>query len=94
MSLEVEGPAPPGDRPEDAAAGKQLIDASIVSTPRAYCVIMATPYGKERQRVFLSLHSAVQAVERTRKRGLQAELILVKLVPVTGDLDVDGGELP
>jgi hypothetical protein len=57
----------------------------------AYCVLAYTPYNRTYRRLFLSLHSAVQAVERTRKRGLQAELILCQLVPVTADLDIDGG---
>ena len=42
------------------------------------------------RRLFLSLHSAVQAVQRARKRGLQAELILCRLVPIQADLDFDG----
>ena len=50
-----------------------------------------TPYDRTYRRLFLSLHSAVQAVERTRKRGLKAELILCRLVPIqVADLDIDG----
>jgi hypothetical protein len=79
---------------ESQAATKQL-DASIL-TPAAdiapaYCVLAHTPYDRTYRRLLLSLHSAVQAVERARKRGLQAELILCKIVPVQADLD--GGEL-
>jgi hypothetical protein len=79
----------PKDRPE-AAATTQLNAASL-PIDSAYCVVAITPYDRPRRRVFLSLHSAVQAVERTWKRGLPAELILCKLVPITvADLDLDG----
>jgi hypothetical protein len=55
-------------------------------------VLAYTPYDRTYRRLFLSLQSAVQAVERTRKRGLHAELVLCKLVPVATDLDVDPTE--
>jgi hypothetical protein len=73
------------------AAGGMSAPPSLPAAP-AYCVIMTTPYDKTRRRVFLSLHSAVQAVQRTRKRGLAAELILCRLVPIQAELDLDGGE--
>jgi hypothetical protein len=93
VTLEATAPAPEGDRhpSENTVAAKQP-DKPSLSEPRAYCVVMRTPYDRELQRVFLSLHSAVQAVERARKRGLQAELILCRLVPL-GTADLDGGEL-
>ena len=62
-------------------------DGDSLSIGSAYCVLAHTPYDHKYRRLFLSLHSAAQAVERARKRGLQAELILCKLVPVQADLD-------
>jgi hypothetical protein len=80
-------PAPEEDRPSpnNQVAAKQPSGSSLpINT--AYCVLAYTPYDRTYRRLFLSLHSAVQAVERTRKRGLKAELILCRLVPVTADL--------
>jgi hypothetical protein len=68
----------------------ELLPGHVADIADAYCVVAITPYDRQRRRVFLSLHSAVQAVERSRKRGLPAELILCKLVPVQADLDLDG----
>jgi len=89
------GPSPEGDRPspDNTAAAKQPDRDSLPIGP-AYCVLAYTPYDRTYRRLFLSLHSAVQAVERTRKRGLKAELILCRLVPVTADLDIDGEMAP
>jgi hypothetical protein len=53
----------------------------------AYVVLMIIRDGTPRRKVYLDLGHARAAVERTRKRGLLAELVLVRLVPVTGDLD-------
>jgi hypothetical protein len=56
-------------------------------------VVLTTTYGTLRRRVYLSLHHAVQAVQRTRERGLHAELILCRLTPVAADLDDAWSEL-
>ncbi|MFY0406912.1 hypothetical protein [Solicola sp. PLA-1-18] len=37
------------------------------------------------RRVYMSLHSAVRALERAEERGLTAKLMLCALVPVGGD---------
>jgi hypothetical protein len=55
----------------------------------AYCVYLHTPYDRRYRRLFLSLHSAVQAVERAKKRGLKAELILCRLTVVEA-VEVNG----
>ena len=92
MDLEVDRAGPPGDRPEDAAAAKQLIDASILPRTAAnlpgYVVLMITRYGTPRRRVYLDLGAARTAVARARGKGLHAELVLAKLEPVTADLDL------
>jgi hypothetical protein len=89
MNLQVEGPAPEENRPEDAAAAKRLIDASILepALADAYCVLLTTAYGNTLRRLYLSLHSATAALQRAKRRGLPARLVLCKLVPVvTTDL--------
>jgi hypothetical protein len=88
-----------GPVPEDQPSADDQVAATQPDEPSlpidsAYCVVAITPYDRPRRRVFLSLHSAMKAVERARKRGLQAELILCKLVPIQADLDLDGGEQP
>jgi hypothetical protein len=80
------------DRSRPAEGGSEtMTPAKVVdhSLPiaSAYCVLAYTPYDRKYRRLFLSLHSATQAVERARKRGLQAELVLCRLVPVAADLD-------
>jgi hypothetical protein len=76
----------------NAAVDTTLPNAAEIAD--AYIVVVVTPYGQPRRRPYLSLHSAVQAAQRARKRGLQAELILCKLVPIPADLDADfdGGD--
>jgi hypothetical protein len=81
------------DRSRPAEGGSEtMTPAKVVdrSLPidSAYCVLAMTPYDRQRRRLFLSLHSAVQAVQRARKRGLQAELVLCKLILIQADLDL------
>lgn len=84
-------PVPLGDRPTpDNTTATTQADKSSLPVDSAYCVLALTPYDRTYRRLFLSLHSAVQAVERARKRGLQAELILCKLVPIRADDDGGG----
>jgi hypothetical protein len=93
VSLETTRAAPEGDRPpsNNQVAATQPDRDSLPIGP-AYCVLAYTPYDRTYRRLFLSLHSAVQAVERTRKRSLNAELLLCRLTPVQA-VDLDGGEL-
>jgi hypothetical protein len=94
MTIKATGPAPEEDRPSpnNQVAATQPDRDSLPIGP-AYCVLAHTPYDRTYRRLFLSLHSAVQAVERTRKRGLKAELVLCRFVPIgVTDLDIDGGD--
>jgi hypothetical protein len=52
----------------------------------AYVVVVVSPYGQPRRRVYLSLHHATQAVQRAHAKGQPAHMVLCRLVPVTGDL--------
>jgi hypothetical protein len=98
VNLEVTEPVP-RDRPAeiDHQAAAKPLEASILAKAAdladAYCILAVTPYGRQRRRLFLSLHSAVAAVKRARERGLPCELILCRLVPLDG-ADLDGGEQP
>jgi hypothetical protein len=90
MSLEVAGPAPPGNRPESQAAAKQLDTPSLppaADIEAAYIVIVVSPYGTPRRRPYLNLHHAAAAVSRARGKGQRAWLVLCKLEPVAADLD-------
>jgi hypothetical protein len=78
------------EAPSDGLSSAILSPAADIAD--AYCVLAHTPYDRQRRCVFLSLHSAVQAVERSRKRGLPAQLILCRLVPVQADLELYGGD--
>jgi hypothetical protein len=64
--------------------------ADIESACQAYAVLLLTPAGKYRRRVFLSLHSATAAVQRAQDKGQPARMVLCKLVPVAADLDLGG----
>jgi hypothetical protein len=70
--------------------GDSLPTAADIAS--AYVVVVFTPAGKYVRRVFLSLHSATAAMQRARKRGQPAEMVLCRLVPVAADLGVDGGD--
>lgn len=59
-------------------------DTTTVAALKGYGVIVLVPGAAEprgRRRLFLSLHSAQRAVERAAARGLDAHLVLVRLVP-------------
>jgi hypothetical protein len=56
-----------------------------------YVVLMITRYGMPRRKVYLDLGHARTAVDRANDNGQQAELVLVRLTPVTADLDGEVG---
>lgn len=59
-------------------------DTHTVAALRGYAVLVHVPGAAEvrsRRRLYLSLHSATRAVERAEARGLDAQLVLVRLVP-------------
>ena len=95
MKLEVAGPAPPGNRPESQAATKPLDTpslplADIASACESFVVLVYTPTGKYRRRVYLSLHSATAAVRRAQDKGQPVRMVLARLTPVAADLDLGG----
>jgi len=91
MTAQVQGPAPPGNRPGVKAAAKQL-DAPILTPANlpAYCVLLITKYGRPNRRVYLDLGAARTAVARAHAKGQPGELVLCRLEAVTADLDIDG----
>ena len=60
----------------------QTIAAALVTG--VHVVIVETPAGKYRRRVYLSLDSAQKAADRAIMAGHQSSLILCKLMPVMG----------
>jgi hypothetical protein len=80
-------PGDEGGSEKTIATVTTIISASDIAD--AYCVVVVS-YGHPRRRLFLSLHSATQAVKRAQKRGQPAELILCKLELITASLNVDG----
>ena len=70
--------------PDDGLSGATLPFAADITD--AYIVVLITPRDKILRRPYLSLHSAQQALQRARKRGQPAELVLCRLVPVAADL--------
>jgi hypothetical protein len=68
--------------------------ADIASACQAYAVLLLTPAGKYRRRVFLSLHSATAAVQRAQDKGQPVRMVLCRLHPVAVDLDLGGERTP
>ena len=59
-------------------------DLHTVAALTGYAVLVTVPTDPEprvRRRLFLSLHSAQRAAERAESRGLDAQLVLVRMVP-------------
>jgi hypothetical protein len=50
-------------------------------------VIVVSPYGNPRRRLYLSLHHATEAVRRAHAKGQPAHMVLCRLEPVAADLD-------
>jgi hypothetical protein len=62
----------------------------IESACEAFVVLVFTPDGKYRRRVFLSLHSATAAVQRARAKGQPVRMVLCQIEPVAADLELAG----
>lgn len=48
----------------------------------AYVILVTTTEGRTRRRVYMSLHSALKAKERTEAKGHHFDMVLAELVPV------------
>lgn len=69
-----------------------LLDAETAARycAGAFCVVVETPSGHLRRRVFLTLKAAEHAVDLTEKRGQQAVVLLAELRPLYA---VEAGQL-
>jgi hypothetical protein len=76
--------------PTDPTEASVTPSADIGAACEAFVVLLITPAGKYRRRVFLSLHSAAAAVQRAKDKGQPVRMVLCRLVPVAPDLDLDG----
>lgn len=76
MTAEVTEPVP-RDRPaaNDHQAAAKPLDGSSLAEP-CFVVLVTTPAGKTRRRAFLSLHAATAAVQRARRRGEPAYIVV------------------
>jgi hypothetical protein len=83
------GPAP--NTLADGALGVDSILEQPSDTAAAYVVIVVSPYGQPRRRVYLSRHHATAALRRAQDKGQEARMMLCRLEPVPADLD---GEVP
>ncbi len=80
-------------RPGEGGSDRGWEDAgpSLPNLP-GYVVLMITRAGMPSRKVYLDLGHARAAVARARGKGQAAWLVLCRLEPVPGDLDVDGGD--
>jgi hypothetical protein len=72
--------------PEHTAAAPTDVESAC----KAFVVLLYTPDGKYRRRVFLSLHSATAAVQRAKAKGQPVRMVLCRLEPVAADLELAG----
>jgi hypothetical protein len=70
--------------PEHTAAAPTDVESAC----EAFVVLLFTPEGRYRRRVFLSLHSATAAVQRAIAKGQPVRMVLCRVTPVAADLDL------
>lgn len=78
------------ETPAKASTTPMVIDLADVreAVDGALVVVVTTPAGRYRRRVYLSLRAAEAAVDRAERRGQVARIVLCSLLPVR----VIGGE--
>lgn len=59
---------------------------SLQNAVEAFVVVVLTPEGKHRRRIYISLQNASRAVERAWAKGQPARMILCRVTPVPGAL--------
>lgn len=75
----------------DPGSAKSIMP-SLPAEAQAFVILVLTPQGKYRRKVYLSLHSAVLAVQRAEARGQSAQLVLCRLEPVESLLSGSEGD--
>jgi hypothetical protein len=81
---------PDGDRAASRSTGEELKSTlasrgDISGRLDVHAVLVVTPTGNVRRRLYLSLHSAEKAAARATAAGHHAELHLCRVVPVGGE---------
>lgn len=61
-------------------------DSEMIARADALVALVQDKRGRYRRRVFLTLASAERAVDHARARGVDAQVVLVQLVPIGGDV--------
>lgn len=69
-----------------------LSASDIAASIPAYALLVMTPTQRVTRRLFLSLHAAVKAAERAQKRGSEAHLEMVRVVPYSVGAELHGLE--
>jgi hypothetical protein len=93
MNPQVEGPAPPGDRPEDQAATKQLdkriltpvadpLDELAAHVDGTFVVVVHVTGDKYRRRCFLTTKAAERAARNAQAAGHNARVYMAQLKPL------------
>jgi hypothetical protein len=83
-------PGQDGSETTTATDVNATLEPDIAAACEAFAVVVTTPTGHYRRRIFLSLHSATAAVQRSRAKSQPVRMVLCKLVPVAADLDLTG----
>ncbi len=79
-----EGSAAAASQGQHTPSGISAADAGRLAcrADHALLVVVGTPHGHARSRVFLTVAAADRAVQNARRRGAPAQLALVRLTPV------------
>lgn len=88
--LAATGESPPDMRERPAGNGPSTsntfdtlsLPAAADDACRAYVILVETAEGRQRRRLFYSLHSATRAVRRAQAKGLVARMVLCEVTPV------------
>lgn len=69
-------------RRADKIAEPRYVAEHLAAIDGAFAVVVRTPSGGYRRRVWLTLAPAERAVERAHEQGLEASVVLVRLQPI------------
>lgn len=70
-------------------AAADFFSGAALYVAGALVVVVDTGHGKHRRRVYFNLPSAQRAADRAIEAGHDAEIVLCRIVPVTGGGDDD-----
>lgn len=65
-------------------ATSDFLSGASLHVAGALVVVVDTSHGRHRRRVFMTVKSAQRAADRAIEAGHSAEIVLCRLIPVTG----------